>query len=556
MRKKDLSTLALAFAALVGLTTGASAQTVVTADITANTTWGSGANLCPIILDRPIFVKNGATLTILPGCVVRGQPRTAAVTPGSTVGTPGALIVTRDGRLVANGNASNPIIFTTAAVDNVPAGGDGVPDDVSPADGFKDKWAPGGTFLDDTPATAPLAPLNTAGAANVSLWGGLVLLGNAPTNLGTGCGTGLGTCTVEGLTIPGFSVADSSYGGILPHDSSGSLRFVSVRHAGDQIGADNELNGLTLGGVGDGTTLQNVEVYANFDDGIEWFGGTVNGTNLAVFFVGDDLFDLDQGYTGVNQFLFGIMSFFNENGGGPFGSASGDKAGEWDGDDFAEVGGVNIQSDGTCRPFSYPLMYNMTVIGSTLDGGNDFVPTSPKANTGRIQMRNGFAGELLNSVVVNTGSAQGYDVDVAATGCPGYNLADNIADCTAQVLASTFDDGAALPADELAALACGNADPRTPTASSDNVVNNALFPGLVDEDVTFNPTGAGPGVNHGKLVSSLKPAKINPKLGFGLTGTAGAVPGPRTVTFRGAFDGSIPGLWTDGWTVLAKAGLL
>ncbi len=551
MQKKTLATLTIAF---LGLAASAGAQTVVAADIVANTTWGSGANLCPIILDHPIFVKSGATLTILPGCVVRGQPRTAVVTPGSTVGTPGALIVTRDGRIIANGNANNPIIFTTAAIDN---DNNGVADDVSPADGFKDKWTSAtDLFLDDTPGTAPLAPLDTAGAANVSLWGGLVVLGNAPTNLGIGCGTGLGTCTVEGLTIPGFSVADATFGGILPHDSSGSLRFISVRHAGDEIGNSNELNGVTLAGVGDGTTFQNIEVYVNFDDGIEWFGGTVNGTNLAVFFVGDDMFDLDQGYTGVNQFMFGIMTFFNQNGGGAFGSASGDKGGEWDGDDFAEVGGVNIQSDGTCRPFSYPLMYNMTVIGSTPVAGADFAPVSPKSNSGRIQMRHGFAGELLNSVVVNTGTAQGYDVDPVANSCPGYNMLDNIADCTAQVLASTFADGLALPADELAALACGNADPRTPTAASDNVVNNALFPGLVDEDATFNPQGAGPGPNHGKLVSTLKPSKINPKLGFGLTGTAGAVPGPRVVTFRGAFDGSVPGLWTDGWTVLAKAGLL
>jgi hypothetical protein len=269
------------------------------------------------------------------------------------------------------------------------------------------------------------------------------------------------------------------------------------------------------------------------------------------------MFDLDQGYTGVNQFLFGIMTFFNQNSGAVFGSASGDKAGEWDGDDFAEVGGVNIQSDETCRPFSNPAMYNVTVIGSTPVASPNFTPMSPKINSGRIQMRSGFAGELLNSVVVNTGSTQGYDVDPAATGCPGYNMLDNIADCTAQVLASTFADGAALPADELAALACGDSDVRTPTALSDNCVNVVGFPGLRNEDATFNPTGAGPGPSHGKLIASLKTARINPKLGTtSITCTAGAVPGPRAVTFRGAFDGSVPALWTDGWTVLSKAGLL
>ena len=134
------------------------------------------------------------------------------------------------------------------------------------------------------------------------------------------------------MTVPGFPLADCTYGGSEPHDNSGRLRYVSIRHGGDEIGNGNELNGLSLGGVGDGTTIDNVEIYCNFDDGFEWFGGTVNGTHLAVFFHGDDMLDLDEGYTGVNQFLFGVQPFFNKNGGTACGSASGDKIGENDGD--------------------------------------------------------------------------------------------------------------------------------------------------------------------------------------------------------------------------------
>jgi hypothetical protein len=543
MQKRTLVALVLAIAGLAG---GASAQTVVNADVTANTTWCGGANPGPIILQRPIFVKNGATLTVLAGCIVRGQPRTGAVVPGSTAGSPGALIVTQNGRLVANGNAGNPIVFTTAAVDDSP--NDNIADDANPADGFKDAWAPGDLFLDDTPQTAPLSPLAPNGSANVSHWGGLVILGNAPTNLGSGCGTGLGTCTVEGLTIPGFSVADSTFGGLLPHDSSGSLQFVSVRHAGDQIGADNELNGITLAGVGDGTIVRNVEVYTNFDDGIEWFGGTVGGQNLAVFFAGDDQFDLDQGYTGVNQFMFGIMPFFNQNSGAVYGAASGDKGGEWDGDDFAEVGGVNTQSDGSCRPLSNPAMYNLTMIGSTPPGGQHFTPASPKINSGRIQLRSGFAGLLQSSVVVNTGTQVGLDVDLAANACPGQNMADNLAACTVEVCASTFADGAGLAPEDQDALDCC-----TLAAPNNNCAPGA-FPGLVNEDVTFNPTGNG-----GKLDSSLKPAtaKIKPKISPAspLCATT-TLPAPSTVTFRGAFAGTAPTLWADGWTALGKAGLL
>ena len=540
MRRKLVASIAVALAASAG---SAGAQTFVSADVTTNTTWGSGANPCPIILERPIFVKGGATLTILPGCIVRGQPRTAAVTPGSTTGTPGALIVAQTGRIIADASAANPIIMTTAAVYN---DNDGVADDVKDsagnpgADGFADAYAPGDVFLDDTPTTAPLAPLDGNGNPNVSLWGGLVVLGNAPTNVDAAIAGIKGTTTVEGLTVPGFPVADATYGGLFPHDSSGSLTFVSVRHAGDEIGNSNELNGITLAGVGDGTRFENIEVYANFDDGIEWFGGTVGGKNIHVAFVGDDVFDVDQGYTGINQFLFG--------------SASGDQAGEWDGVDFLEATGVCVLSDGTCRPFSNPAFYNLTVIGSTPDAGQHFTPASPAAANTGIQMRHGFAGELANSIVVNTGTGKGYTVDTGtAEACPGFDLVDNVATCSALVLASTFDDGAALNATELAALACGDNDVRTPSATSNNFVNAVAFPGLAQEDTTFDPQGNA----SGKLDATLRPSPIDPRPNFGLSGIAGGITsGPSPVTFRGAFDRTLPTLWTDGWTVLSIAGLL
>ena len=185
MKKKLVAVLA---SALVGIAGSAGAQTFVSADVTANTTWGGGANPSPIILQNPIFVKNGATLTILPGTIVRGQPRTAAVLAGSTVGTPGAVIVTQAGRIVANGSPASPVIFTTAATDN---DNNGVADDAD-SNGFRDEYEVGDTFLDDTPTTAPLAPLNKAGKSNVSLWGGLVVLGSAPTNNAAKGGVGYG----------------------------------------------------------------------------------------------------------------------------------------------------------------------------------------------------------------------------------------------------------------------------------------------------------------------------------------------------------------------------
>jgi hypothetical protein len=574
MRKLFLATSALALA-LGGVPGGASAQdcqasdltpTVVSTDVTVNTTW-SGL----VILQQPIFVKNNAILTILPGTVVRGQPRSAAVVPGSTAGTPGTLVVTQNGRLVANASASNPIIMTTAAVDN---NNDGIADDVDAPIGFEDEWVAGDLFLDDNCQQEPLAPLNKAGVSNTALWGGLVLLGHAPTNLANKCGVGYGKCTVEGLTVPGFPAADATYGGVLPHDNSGIVRFVSIRHAGDEIGNSNELNGLSMGGVGDGTIIENVEVYANFDDGFEWFGGTVNGKNLHVAYVGDDMFDADEGYTGVNQFLFGIMPFFNENGGTPYGSASGDKGCEFDGENFrpdnvAFNDNLNVREDVTgtvADPTPWPLsnlaVYNMTIIGSTPDAGPDFTPVSAAATNRGCQFRNGFAGDVFNSIVVNTGAETGIEVDTnAATSPPGFSTVDNANAGLINLVCSTLDDGAALAAQETTVVTNGNALAISlggVAPGSNNAVNPAGF-GLVNEDTTFDPTGNAAG----KLVAALKPSPIDPHTaggGFPPPPIAGC-PAPRgtgidaAATYRGAFATGAA-LWTNGWTTLSIADLL
>jgi hypothetical protein len=558
MRSALLTALALA---VVGLAGPAAAQTVVNADVTANTTWTG-----TVVLQRPIFVKNGATLTIAAGTIVRGQPRTAAVAPGVTAGTPGAIIVTRDGRIVANGSPSSPIIMTTAATDN---NGDNLPDDAD-TNGFLDTWEPGDVFYDDTPTTAPLSPLNPNGLANVSLWGGLVILGSAPTNNADKAGVGFGQALVEGLTVPGFPAADATYGGVLPHDNSGLLNYVSIRHAGDEIGNGNELNGLTLGGIGDGTVIQNVEIYCNFDDGIEWFGGTVNGRNLAVFFAGDDQFDVDEGYTGVNQFLFTIMPFFNNNNGSAFGSASGDKAGEFDGDNYRPDNAalndnvtvrVNIDDsvvDPTPWPLSNSNWYNMTAIGSTPDAGGDFAVVSPASTNRGIQFRNGFAGNVFNSIVINTGAETGIELDTGVNGAPGFNALDTANNGLIALVCSTLDDGAGPAAQETTVINNGNALNLAigGNAGGANQVNNGAFPGLANEDVTFNPVGVG-----GKLTPALKTSPINPRAAAAGVGTVGCVAprGPNLdagATYRGAFLRTSSLLWTTGWTTLNLADLL
>lgn len=577
MRNASLVAFAIA---LAGLSGSANAFTSVAADVTTDTTWAAANG--PFILEQPIFVRDGATLTIEKGTVIRGQPRTAAVQAGIIAGTPGALIVTQTGRIEAIGTEAEPIIFTTAAIDDSP--NDGAPDVCG---SFLCPFTGTEAFLDDSPLSQPLAPFDLAGNPTVSLWGGMVIEGNAPTNLFDKFAVGVGKGLVEGLTVPGFPATQATYGGVDPHDSSGTLKFVRIIHAGDEIGEGNELNCLSLAGVGDGTVLSHVECSTNFDDGFEWFGGTVDGDHLASFYIGDDTFDLDLGYTGVNQFLFGIMPTWSVNGAADWGSKSGDKGGEWDGDDFAERGGdINVRAEGQpagtdparAWPFSNPNFYNLTLIGSTPDAGvvNPAIANPAcdpaSANTG-IQMRNGFGGKLLNSIVVNTAGKKGLEVTVGDGSLPSRSAVDNANNGEVAVVSSTFDDVDAMGAAETTALtngdgircALGAACVAPFPYTSENHVNGVFttsgvgagaFLGLAQETTAIDCDGNA----SGKLdVTSLAGGVATDPRPLGLFGAASGVP-PQgsgldsSATYRGAFAPGAP-TWL-GFTSLGKAGLV
>jgi hypothetical protein len=201
-------------------------------------------------LDGRATVASGATLTIEEGTIIKGLSGQGA--------NASVLIIARGGSIMANGTASSPIIFTSIA------------DDIALGETM-------GTNLDQD---------------DRGLWGGLIVLGNAPSSL---------RGDVESVQIEGIPASDTNglYGGSNAADNSGVLNYVSIRHGGTNIGEGNEINGLTLGGVGTGTTISNIEVVANVDDGVEFFGGTVNASNLFVWAVGDDAIDIDQAYSGT-----------------------------------------------------------------------------------------------------------------------------------------------------------------------------------------------------------------------------------------------------------------
>ena len=227
-----------------------------------------------------VSVTDGTTLTIPAGTIIKAASGTGA--DAST------LIVARGGKMIANGTADNPIIMTAAA-DNIEVGG---------------------TY----PESGPALNVDTRG-----LWGGLLILGRAPCSFKS---------DVTELQIEGIPTSDTNglYGGSVADDNSGSFQYISIRHGGAEIGEGNEINGLTLGGVGSGTTVNQIEVLGNVDDGIEFFGGTVNATNLLVWGQGDDAIDIDQAYAGTIDGALVVLTAASDHGfeiDGPEGSAPG-----------------------------------------------------------------------------------------------------------------------------------------------------------------------------------------------------------------------------------------
>ena len=190
---------------------------------------------------------------------------------------------------------------------------------------------------------------------DVSLWGGLILLGNGVLNYpGNIVLDPTNTANPPTDFIEGFPAGTGSitYGGADPEDNSGIVRFVSIRWGGFEFAPDEEINGLTLGAVGSGTTIEFVEVFNNSDDGIEFFGGSVNTRYMVMAFNEDESYDSDAGWTGKNQFWFAIQKDLGN------GSNYGHEADGGDGDDK------------TLMPFSTPMIANATFIGSGVGGTN------------------------------------------------------------------------------------------------------------------------------------------------------------------------------------------
>jgi hypothetical protein len=309
------------------------------------------------IIDQKIYIPAGQTLTIAPGTVLKGA--TTALPADAT-----ALVIERGGKIIASGTQSCPIVFTAQA---------------DPMDG-------------------------TYAINNIGKWGGVVILGKASNNLSfaangpyvPGAGNGKlaladGLGILEGFATSNFQnrfgvmlnntnpVVGETAGSFDNNDNSGIMRYVSIRHSGAILAVGNEINGLTLGSVGRGTTLEHIETVSCADDNIELFGGTVNLKYCSVLFGNDDMFDWDLGWSGNAQFLFGMKSDLTS-------SPDSDNGFEGDSDDQ--------KSNNT--PFSHPVIYNATLIGNNKTTG-----TSDNSALAAINAKEFTQGEIYNSIFAN-----------------------------------------------------------------------------------------------------------------------------------------------------------
>jgi len=287
------------------------------------------------VLDGLVIVEDGAQLRIDAGTVIKAKEGTG--TDAS------ALVIARGGKIYAEGTSAQPIIFTS------------VQDNISSADLL--------TYEDR------------------GLWGGIVILGHARTNNpGDRQGDYKEIEGVDQLLADGDTRAE--YGGDDDADNSGVIRYASIRHTGINIGEEsgNEIQGLTLGGVGSGTILEYIEVYASGDDGVEFFGGSVNLKYFVSVFNSDDAVDWDQGWRGNGQFWFVLQA--------------------------PDMAGAAAEQDGAgddefYQPYALPTIYNATFVGAGSSA-------SPESDRGEMLMfRDNSGGFYHNSIFTQFNTSEG-----------------------------------------------------------------------------------------------------------------------------------------------------
>jgi hypothetical protein len=384
-------------------------------------------------LNAKLFIKDGGTLTIDAGTRIEGIKKS---TPQDAV----AIVVTRGGKIYSNGTANKPVIMTAQTYPNA------VPGD----------------------------------------WGGVVLLGKAPNNQPT-------NPVIEG--IDGTSVpagVDINYGGNLPNDNSGVITYTRIEYAGALVSPNNELNGLTCGSVGNGTTLSHIETIYGADDGYEWFGGNVNSDHLVSYANNDDLFDFDFGFTGRLQFCVGVI-----NSSVPY---------------SANPNGIESDNDAagsSFTPRTQPSISNMTLIGQ-----------QTKAQAQALHLFFGNQWRRNTSMILRNSLVMGYDTCINLTSAGTIASGSNPANIKANVLQA------------FTAICIGAT---LGTTNKQYIVPSAnQYDATASHILLANPFPAAPNA----LITGLEPKASFLKTGANFAGLAGF----QVVPFKGAV-----GNFADNW---------
>jgi hypothetical protein len=493
------------------------AEVLVSQNISTSTTWTASNTYN---LQTQIYVLPGATLTIEPGTVI-----------ASTTNLGGSLAICRGARIVANGTNESPIIFTSKA-------------DVA-------------TWTGGNPKT---------GTARVAMneWGNLTVMGrayigkygNGAASTNTAAPNAANFAQMEGLTGSSSTDPNVIYGGGDDLDSSGTFSYVSLRYGGKVIGLGNELNGLSLGGIGKETVIDHIEIYNNVDDGIEIWGGNVNLQYFSIWNIGDDSLDIDQGWRGKAQFGLIVQGY------------SGNAAqGSGVGDNILEIDGAE-KSD--AQPVTTGVVYNLTCIGQTgSTGGDTGVEFRDNAN---LQVRNSVFMDVGEQVFRNintdgeaTGGQTGYGhngtLSYAARWTTPYNtyssvnaFANPASAYQAQVDGNLIDVRDCVFYNNLNASAYTEANTYGVFTSGNNV--NA---GTSAANPTAMPIAAitkGAAVNpNGSLI--IRPVtSIDPRAANAAVTSVGSAPNDgffEQAQFRGAFSST--GNWLCGWTAVDAYGI-
>ncbi|MFA5256881.1 MAG: hypothetical protein WC360_01915 [Opitutales bacterium] len=447
--KKTILTVIGALAACGTL----AAQTAVPNKISEDLTLHAGTDY---LLNGYTYVLDGATLTIEPGVHVYANEDTGV--------NASALIITRGGKIMAQGSPTAPIIFEPISAKDVDLG----PDDTG-------------------------------------MWGGVIVLGKGKLNSNAlGVWTGYPTQDIEGMVPATEDLPLINFGGEDNADNSGVLSYISIRNGGISLSEGNEINGLTLGGVGSGTTINHIEVFANKDDAVEIFGGAVNLDHIVAAFSYDDSLDLDEGYLGHVQYYFVI-----QRKGAGTNTDKGDKGGEWDGNDLPN----------TATPLMLVKLANATFVGMGTESSNT-----------AFNIRHNGAGQVYNSIFVEYDKMIQLDEDSDGACLARYNNGDDIFSGNIWFSSTPANNDATA----LAVSGSGLVSPMNTFFSGTNQIAN---PGLAISRVA------------GAYALDVTPADDS----VAVTSEAATVPTELEQTsFKGAFDPYYN--WAIGWTKLYSDG--